>query len=60
MKVQWQCTRCGGTNVEHVVHLWQNPNTEEFGDVAEGWNGSAYCNDCCDETSLEPKQVIAL
>lgn len=56
MKTYWCCSVCGGTNVEQVVHLWQNPNTEEFGEVAEGWNGESYCNDCCDTRMLEPEE----
>jgi len=56
IKTVWCCSRCGGTNVEQVIHVWQNPNTEEIGDDAGGWDGESYCNDCCDDVMLEPDE----
>ena len=44
-KTEYRCPHCGTTNVEQVVHFWENPNTGEQADEA-GTPGQCFCNEC--------------
>jgi hypothetical protein len=46
------CDECGSANVEFEV--WFDPNTGETGGDS---GGQAYCNGCCDYTSLDTREA---